>query len=168
MNKEDKSNFVFFGTPDVAAETLEILKGAGFMPSLIVTSPDTRSGRGMQMQASPVAKFAEENKITCYKNLENIPEADLFVVVAYGKILSEKIINTPKNGSINIHYSLLPKYRGAAPVESAILAGETETGVTIQKMVYKMDAGPILAQERTKILSTEISTELKRLLTKLG
>src|SRR3989338_901406 len=168
MNKEDKSNFVFFGTPDVAAETLEILKGAGFMPSLIVTSPDTRSGRGMQMQASPVAKFAEENKITCYKNLENIPEADLFVVVAYGKILSEKIINTPKNGSINIHYSLLPKYRGASPVESAILAGETETGVTIQKIVYELDAGYILAQEKVEIGEDETAPELRKRLIKIG
>ncbi|MES2315522.1 MAG: methionyl-tRNA formyltransferase [Patescibacteria group bacterium] len=166
--KNEKLNFTFFGTPDVAAETLEILKQAGLLPSVIVTSPDSRAGRGMHMQATPAAKFAEENKITCYKNLENIPDADLFVVVAFGKILSEKIINTPKLGSLNIHYSLLPKYRGASPVESAILNGDAETGVTIQKMVYELDAGNIVAQEKTVINAEETAPELRKRLIKQG
>src|SRR3989344_7450718 len=140
-----KPNFAFFGTPDVASETLEILKRNGFLPSLIVTSPDAKAGRGLQLTVSPVAKFAEMNNITCLKpekldkefisNLEPSPYT-LFVVVAYGKIIPENILNIPKLGSINIHYSLLPKYRGASPVESAILNGDTETGITIQKMVY--------------------------------
>jgi methionyl-tRNA formyltransferase len=93
---------------------------------------------------------------------------ELSVVVAYGKIIPEKILNMPKFGSINIHYSLLPKYRGASPVESAILNGDTETGVTIQKMVYKMDAGDILAQEKMTILPDETAPELRKRLIKLG
>ena len=92
----------------------------------------------------------------------------VFLVVAYGKILSEEIINIPKYGSINIHYSLLPKYRGASPVESAILNGDTETGIAIQKMVYKMDAGPIIAMENVAINPDEHATELRKKLIKIG
>lgn len=197
-------NFAFFGTPDVASETLEILKQSGFLPSLIVTSPDAKSGRGMQINQSPVAIFAQENNIPCLKpekldggfeekvrkvfttssqageprkaifqqenmrESKNLPDFGLFIVVAYGKIIPENILNIPKLGSINIHYSLLPKYRGASPVESAILNGDTETGVTIQQMEYKMDAGAILAQEKTTILPDETAPELRKRLIKQG
>lgn len=163
-------NFIFWGTPDVASETLEMLKEAGYLPSLIITSPDKKSGRGMQMQESPVAIFAKENKIECLKTekVSEIPPCDLAIVVAYGQILSEKIINTPKLGSINVHYSLLPKYRGASPVESAILNGDKETGVSIQKMVYQMDAGPILAEEKVAIGDDETAPELRKRLIKIG
>ena len=170
-------NFIFFGTPDVASETLEILKQAGFLPTLIVTMPDKKQGRGMRVQASPVAIFAQENEIPCLKP-KNLDEEfalklstfnfQLFVVVAYGKIIPEKILNLPRLGSINIHYSLLPKYRGASPVESAILNGEVETGVTIQKMVFEMDSGPIIAQEKVNILSDEKAPDLRKRLIKIG
>lgn len=93
---------------------------------------------------------------------------DFFLVVAYGKILPEEVIKLPRLGSINIHYSLLPKYRGASPVESAILAGETVTGVSIQQMEFKMDAGPILAEEKVAILPTETTEELRSRLIKIG
>jgi methionyl-tRNA formyltransferase len=175
--KKDNLNFAFWGTPDVASETLEALKQAGFLPSLIVTSPDAKSGRGLQMQASPVARFAEENNISCLKPEKLDAEFtlklstfnfQLFVVVAYGKIMPENILNIPKLGSINIHYSLLPKYRGASPVESAILNGETETGVTIQKMEYKMDSGPIIAEEKIEILPDEKAPDLRKRLIKIG
>ena len=170
-------NFIFWGTPDVASETLEILKQNNYLPELIITSPDAKRGRGLHMEASPVAIFAEKNNIPCLKpekmgelekifGEQNIP--DLFIVVAYGKILPEEIINTPKLGSINIHYSLLPKYRGASPVESAILNGDTETGVTIQKMTFEMDSGPIIAQEKVAILPDEIAPELRKRLIKIG
>lgn len=172
-----KLNFVFWGTPDVASSTLEILKQYDYLPSLIITSSDAKKGRGMQIQQSPVAIFAEQNNITCLKpeNLDqkeiwsnelNIP--DFFLVVAYGKIIPEDILNIPKFGSINIHYSLLPKYRGASPVESAILNGKTETGVTIQKMAFKMDSGPIIAQEKVEILPEEKASELRTRLIKIG
>ena len=172
-----KPNFAFFGTPDVASETLEILKRNGFLPSLIVTSPDAKAGRGLQLTVSPVAKFAEMNNITCLKpekldkefisNLEPSPYT-LFVVVAYGKIIPENILNIPKLGSINIHYSLLPKYRGASPVESAILTGEPETGVTIQQMELKMDSGPVIAQKKLEIFPDEKAPELRTRLIRLG
>ena len=176
-------NFIFFGTPDVASETLEILKQSGYLPSLIITSPDAKSGRGLNISPSPVSIFANKNNIPCLKpekldenfNLVvGVPSGtpttkwDLFIVVAYGKIMPEKIINMPRLGSINIHYSLLPKYRGASPVESSILNGDTETGVTIQKMAFEMDSGPILAQEKIAILPDEKAPELRKRLIKLG
>ena len=181
QNKMEKINdlkFIFWGTPEVASETLEILKESGFLPSLIVTSPDKPQGRKMLITPPSVKIWAEKNSIPCIQpeKLEkemavinkNGLETDLFIVVAYGKIIPENILNIPKLGSINIHYSLLPKYRGASPVESAILNGETETGITIQKMEYKMDSGPIIAKEKTEIFPDEKAPELRKRLIKIG
>ena len=174
---DQKLNFAFFGTPEVASKTLEILKQEDFIPALIITAPDRPKGRGMQLQQSPVAEFAKQNNISYFKpeKLNNelakklsAKSYELAIVVAYGKIMPENILNMPKLGSINVHYSLLPKYRGASPVESAILNGETKTGVTIQKMVYQMDAGPILAQTKTEIFPNETASELRARLIKLG
>jgi methionyl-tRNA formyltransferase len=175
--KNSNLKFVFWGTPDVASKTLEIVKEAGYLPSLIITAPDAKSGRGLHLQASPVAIFAEKNNIPCLKP-DKLDEEftlklstfnfQLFLVVAYGKIMPENILNMPKIGSINIHYSLLPKYRGASPVESTILAGDEETGITIQKMEYKMDSGPIIVQEKIKILPEEKAGELRKRLIKIG
>jgi methionyl-tRNA formyltransferase len=99
---------------------------------------------------------------------QNNIRPDFFLVVAYGKIIPEDILNMPKFGSINIHYSLLPKYRGASPVEAAILNGDTETGISIQKMKFKLDSGPIIAQEKVNILPTEKTSELRSRLIKIG
>ena len=198
MNKK-KLNFIFFGTPDVASDTLEILKENGYLPMLIVTAPDKPQGRKMILTPPPVKVWAIENNIpyiqpentkgldVVFKNiaqsdgssiaipqqadmrvLKNNTQPDLFIVVAYGKILPKNIINIPKFGSLNIHYSLLPKYRGASPVESAILNGDTETGITIQKMQYEMDSGPIVAQEKITILPDEKAGELRKRLIKIG
>lgn len=168
---ENKLNFVFWGTPGVASETLEILKKNGYVPSLIVTAPDRPQGRKMLITPTPVKVWAEKNNIP-YIQPEKLSgldiKSDLFIVVAYGKILPEEIINLPKFGSLNIHYSLLPKYRGASPVESTILNGETETGVTIQKMEYKMDAGAIIAQKKVNILLDEKAPSLRTRLIKIG
>jgi len=194
-----KINFIFWGTPDVASETLDILKVNGYMPSLIVTAPDKPQGRKMIITPPPVKLWAIKNNIPYIqpekldqKELwnvlrtlcgsdgdgqrkfstenfcgeQNIPE--LFLVVAYGKIIPEEILNIPKFGSINIHYSLLPKYRGASPVESAILNGDTETGITIQKMEYKLDSGAIITQEKIEIKSDEKAQELRSRLIKIG
>ena len=173
----EKLNFVFWGTPDVASDNLEILKQNGYMPSFIVTSPDKPQGRKMLITPPPVKFWAEKNNIP-YIQPEKLDEelhsrlkalsCNLFIVVAYGKIIPENILNMPKFGSINIHYSLLPKYRGASPVESAILNGDTETGVTIQKIVYKMDAGPIIVTEKINILPEETAPELRKQLIKIG
>jgi len=197
--KTKKLNFVFWGTPDVASETLEILKENGYVPSLIITALDKPQGRKMILTPSPVKTWAIKNNIPYlqpekldtkeirnvlgtlgrsdgdgqrkfsaenFRGEQNIP--DFFCVVAYGKIIPENIINMPKFGSINIHYSLLPKYRGASPVESAILNGDKETGITLQKMEYKMDTGPIIIQEKVKIGSEEKASELRKRLTKIG
>ena len=167
--------FVFFGTPDVASETLEILKGAGYLPTMIVTAPDRPAGRKMLLTPPPAKNWAIENNIPYVQpekikelELEKLKEAELFIVVAYGNILPEDLINLPRLGSINIHYSLLPKYRGASPVESAILNGDNETGVAIQQMEFKMDTGPILAVEKTPIGETETAPELRTRLVKIG
>lgn len=195
----NKFNFVFWGTPDVASETLEILKENGYMPSLIITAPDKPQGRKMLITPPPVKIWAIKNNIPYIQpeklnreeldiTLRTLSQADeprraifqqenmrgeksdieLFLVVAYGKIIPEEILNIPSLGSINIHYSLLPKYRGASPVESAILNGDNVTGVSIQKMVYKMDAGPIIAEEKIDILPDEKAFELKNRLIKIG
>jgi len=129
------------------------------------------------MEASPVAIFAEKNKIPCLKP-EKLNEEffyklkpisyKLSIVVAYGKIMPESILQMPRLGSINVHYSLLPKYRGASPVESAILNGDPVTGISIQQMEYKMDAGPILAEEKVTILPAEKASELRARLIKIG
>ncbi|MFA5840768.1 MAG: methionyl-tRNA formyltransferase [Candidatus Paceibacterota bacterium] len=192
-------NFVFWGTPDVAEETLEILKENGYIPSLIVTSPDKPQGRKMIITPPPVKVWAQKNNIPyiqpakltkeeldiAFRTLSQPDEArraifqqenmcgdksniQLFLVVAYGKIIPENILNIPKLGSINIHYSLLPKYRGASPVESAILNGDTETGITIQKMEYQMDSGPIISEEKVNIFPDEKAIELRKRLIKLG
>ena len=169
----NKLNFVFFGTPEVASETLEILKESGFLPSLIVTSPDKPQGRKMIVTPPLVKTWAIQNNIP-YLQPEKINALefkdgfDLFIVVAYGKIIPKNIIEIPKLGSINIHYSLLPKYRGASPVESAILNGDNATGVSIQKMEFKLDSGSILAQEKVEIGSNEKTPGLRKRLIKIG
>lgn len=106
--------------------------------------------------------------VVCSEKKLEEEKYDLFIVIAYGKIIPENILNMPKLGSVNIHYSLLPKYRGASPVESAILNGDTETGVTIQQMEFKMDAGAIITQEKVNIFPDEKTPDLRKRLIKIG
>lgn len=173
----EKLNFAFLGTPLLSSQTLDILKKNGYIPSIIVTSPDRQSGRGLHMAESPVGIWAKENNIKCLKpekiNQEFIDEfeklnIDLSIVVAYGKILPEKLITTPKLGTINIHYSLLPKYRGASPLEATLLNSDTTTGVSIQQMAFKLDSGPIIAEEKIDIGIKDTKEELKNKLINLG
>ncbi|NVN96920.1 methionyl-tRNA formyltransferase [Candidatus Nomurabacteria bacterium] len=168
-------NFIFFGTPIVASKTLGILKEKGYIPRLIVTSPDKPSGRGLLMHETPVALWAKENNIECLKPeklteefINNLEETELNIVVAYGKIIPEILINKPELGTINIHYSLLPKYRGASPLEACLLNGDEETGVSIQQMEYKLDSGPILREERIDIGINDTKEELRETLINLG
>ena len=176
MIKKD-IKFIYWGTPDVASKTLNMLIEGGYVPSLVITSPDRKVGRGLVLTSTPVKMLAEKNNIEVL-NPEKIDEDfleklstlnfELSIVVAYGKILPESIINMPKHGTLNIHYSLLPKYRGASPLESALLNGDTETGVSIQKMVRKLDAGGIVA-EKVIPIDNEISKEnLREILIKEG
>lgn len=160
----------FFGTPDFTVDFLNKLKESGFSPSLIITNPDRPYGRGMQISSPLPKKWAEENNIKFlqpekldddfYDELTK-EDWDLFVVIAYGKIIPERVINLPKNGTINVHYSLLPRYRGATPVESSILNGDQNTGVSIQQMVFKLDAGDVIAQKEIDILDTDTTPSLR-------
>lgn len=171
------SKIIFFGTPDVAVTTLSALCDAGYVPVVVVTAPDRRQGRGMRLTASPVKEYALSKNIPLLQPeklddefIAHIKELspDLSIVIAYGKIMPETLINLPRLGTINIHYSLLPRWRGASPIESAILAGDTETGIAIQQMVYELDAGPILQQSTTEIDRNETAPELRARLGDMG
>jgi methionyl-tRNA formyltransferase len=147
--------FIFFGTPDFSVRILSILKDHGYIPTLIVTAPDRKVGRKQVVTAPPVAQWAQDQNIpllqtdTPNDHLEELKKhhADLFIVAAYGYILSKKLIDIPTHGTLNVHTSLLPLYRGACPIESAILNGDELTGSTIMLMDHKMDHGPIINQE---------------------
>lgn len=170
-------NFIFFGTPDVARDTLAHLLDVGLTPSLVVTNPDAPIGRKQVITPSPVKVLAIENNIRVLMP-ERLDEgfvqevgaggADLAIVVAYGKILPKSLIESFPKGVLNIHYSLLPKYRGASPVESALLNDEKETGVTIQKMIYELDAGDIVAELALPIQPDDTTDALRAKLIKLG
>lgn len=160
----------FFGTPAFTTDFLDKLTEAGFAPNLIVTNPDRPSGRGMTLKP-PLPKVWGESHSIKVLQPESLDEnflkelekegCDLFIVVAYGKILPEKLINLPRYGTINVHYSLLPKYRGATPVESAILNGDKTTGITIQQMRYKLDTGPIVMQKEVAIAGDDTTPTLR-------
>ncbi len=154
----------FFGTPAFTVEFLDYLKDHNLTPSLIVTGMDVPIGRKQTITPPEPKLWAQKENIPYVqqdKNLTELTETlaqedwDLFIVIAYGKILPERLINLPKHGTINVHYSLLPKYRGASPVEHAILSGDTTTGVCIQHMVYALDAGVIIKQQEVVIQDTD-------------
>lgn len=175
--QDTRAPFVFFGTPYVARDTLEIMHELGVTPSLIVTSPDAPKGRGMQVQPTEVKVWAKEHDVPVITpekfdaaTIELIQgyEPAYGLAVAYGKLLPEKLIRSFPLGILNIHYSLLPQYRGASPVEAALLNGDTETGVTIQMMVKELDAGDILAAKRVAIEPTETTRELRARLIDIG
>lgn len=170
---------VFMGTPDIAEESLKALYENGFSIEAVVTAPDKPKGRGMKMIASPVKEYALEKGLTVYqpekvrKNEEFIAKIkqinpDAICVVAYGKILPQEILDIPKLGCINVHPSLLPKYRGAAPIQWSVLNGEKTTGVTIMYMDAGMDTGDIIEVEETKIGPEETTGELWERLSKIG
>lgn len=177
MNRHESAKFAYFGTPYVARDTLALLIETGYVPSVVVTSPDAHRGRGLALTPSETKVLAESHGIPVLTpaklDSEFLKELVAYdcgyaIVVAYGKLLPQAVIDAFPLGILNIHYSLLPKYRGAAPVESALLHGETETGVTIQRMVLKMDAGDILAQRVIPINDQETTRELRSRLIDLG
>ncbi|MBU1179152.1 methionyl-tRNA formyltransferase [Patescibacteria group bacterium] len=154
MINKTQPKIVFFGTPEFSVKILESMKNAGLAPALIITAPDKPQGRKLRTNPSPVKLWALKNKIKILQpdNLKDLGfkiqelgiTPDLFVVASFGKILPKKILEIPKHETINVHPSLLPKLRGPSPIQSAILNGEKETGVTIMLMDEKMDEGPIL------------------------
>jgi len=140
---------VFIGTPRFGAIVLEKLIPI-YKPILVITNPDKPRGRNNTVSPSPVKELALKNNIPVQHDFNNI-ECDLIITAAYGKIIPENILNIPTYKAINIHPSLLPKYRGPSPIQTAILNGEKETGVSIMVMDKEMDHGPILAQTKHKI-----------------
>ncbi|MCQ2540754.1 MAG: methionyl-tRNA formyltransferase [Lachnospiraceae bacterium] len=161
---------VFMGTPDFAAMALEKLVSAGHEITLVVTQPDKEKGRGKQVQKSDVKLVAEKYDIPVFqpvkiKTEESVEilrgyEADIFVVAAFGQILSKEILDMPKYGCVNIHASLLPRLRGAAPIQWSIIDGDEKTGVTIQQMDVGLDTGDILAVKEVEIASDETGGSL--------
>jgi len=170
---------VFFGSPPIALPALNSLISSGHEIKLVITQPDRPAGRGKKLTPPAVKVFAENHGLPCIQPekirkdervLEQIKAAypEVIVVVAYGQIIPASIIYYPPYKSLNIHFSLLPKYRGAAPVQWAILNGEKVTGVTIFQLNEKMDEGPILTQVETPILPRENAHELETRLAHLG
>ncbi len=170
---------VFFGTPEFATVVLDELQSVKLTPTLIVTAPDRKAGRGQKLTPPPVKVWAMMNDIDVMQpetvqdpdflaELKNT-EWDLFIVVAYGQIFPKELLAMPRRGSLNIHYSLLPKFRGASPVQSAILGDLRQTGVSIIELVERLDAGPIVAQASIEPEPwPPTSTELLTLLTEEG
>ncbi len=169
---------VFMGTPESAVPSLQRLLDDGHEIVAVWTQPDKPAGRGKQLHQSPVKVFALQHDLTIHqpakiktpeaKDLFASDKADAAVVVAYGKILPTEFLSAYQHGCINVHFSLLPKYRGAAPVNWAIVNGETETGVTTMRIVEALDAGPILLQSGATIGKHETAPELLLRLAEMG
>jgi len=169
---------VFMGTPQAAVPSLERLINDGHHVIAVYTQPDRPSGRGNKITFSPVKDFALSNQLEIHQPTKiKTPEAletfrshdaDVAVVVAYGRILPDTFLNAFPGGAINVHFSLLPKYRGAAPVNWAIVNGETETGVTTMEMDAGLDTGAILLQKATAIDDTETAVGLMTRLSRSG
>lgn len=167
------------GTPDFAEKSLEAIYNAKHEIIAVVTNPDRPKGRGMKMVASPVKEFAVSKNLTIYqpekirKNEEFINtikelKPDVICVVAYGKILPKEILEIPKLGCINVHGSLLPQYRGAAPIQWSIINGDKVTGITTMYMDVGMDSGDMILQEKTEIGENETTGELWDRLSGIG
>ena len=161
---------IFMGTPEFSVGALESIIQAGHQVLLVVTQPDKPKGRGKEMQMTPVKECALKHDIPVFQPIKiKTPEAvdklreydaDVFIVAAFGQFLSEDILNMPKYGCINIHASLLPRYRGAGPIQRVILNGEKETGITIMQMDKGIDTGDMLLQSRIKIDEKETGDSL--------
>jgi len=171
-------NIIFAGTPPFAATALAAIIEAGHRVLLVLTQPDRPSGRGLKSQESAVKQLALEHQIPIYqpttlKNQEAIDRlqlvnADVMVVAAYGLLLPESILRIPLLGCLNIHASLLPRWRGAAPIQRAILAGDQETGITIMQMDVGLDTGPMLMREKIQIDEKMNAQLLHDVLAKIG
>jgi len=169
---------IFFGSDDFANEHLKKLLGGGEEVVACVAPPDKAKGRGMKLLSSPVKETASKHKIPVLqpekigetgfmKQLKDL-NPDLFIVIAYGKILPQKILDIPHRGAFNVHASLLPSYRGAAPINWAMIRGETVTGITVIKMSARLDAGDILLQEKIPIHPEDHAVTLRQRMMTFG
>lgn len=170
----------FFGTPEFAVSLLDELEANGLVPNLIVTNPNKPKGRKLIITPPPVKVWALKRGIPVLQPEKLQPKTDplltkilsgfdLFIVAAYGKIVPESIINLPKYGMINVHPSILPKYRGPSPVQTTILNGDKETGVSIMLLDKEIDHGPVITQEKIELNNLSLTTdELKEKLSKVA
>ncbi len=171
-------NVLFWGTPEFAIPTLRALAAAGHDVAGVVTRPDRPRGRGRKPQPSVVRRFADNRgyrvftpeapRGSAFENAIRAVSPDISVVVAYGCILTRRVLGIPRLGSLNLHASLLPELRGAAPINWAIARGHAVTGVTVMRMVETMDAGPVLAQEPVAIGPDDTALSLSRHLAEMG
>ncbi|XXQ69336.1 methionyl-tRNA formyltransferase [Neisseriaceae bacterium B1] len=170
---------IFAGTPDFAAAALQAIHAAGFEIPLVLTQPDRPKGRGMQLQASPVKQAALDLNLRVEQpeKLRNNADAlamlrevgaDVMVVAAYGLILPQDVLDMPKHGCLNIHASLLPRWRGAAPIQRAIEAGDAQTGVCIMQMDIGLDTGAVISEHRYTIAPTDTANEIHDALMNIG
>jgi methionyl-tRNA formyltransferase len=173
-----KKRIIFAGTPEFAVPSLRTLLNSKHTVCAVYTQPDRKAGRGRKLQASPVKLVALESGIDIYQpmslkeaetqaQLQEL-QADLMVVVAYGLLLPKVVLKTPRLGCINVHASLLPRWRGAAPIQRALMAGDTETGITLMQMDIGLDKGPMLKTERCDILPNDTGQTLHDRLAELG
>lgn len=166
----NKPRVIFAGTPDFALASLRALLESGVTPIAVLTQPDRPAGRGKQLTASPVKQFAESHSIdvlqpVTLRDENSVAEiealqADIMIVAAYGLLLPQSVLDVPKAGCLNVHASLLPRWRGASPVQAAILAGDTQTGVCLMLMTAGLDCGPVYAREVLDIGDVETAGEL--------
>ncbi len=172
-----KAKIAFFGTPEFSVIILNELKKGGILPELIITAPDKRAGRGLKLTPPPVKVWAEENGIeylqpekldSDFTNSLNANRYTLFLVAAYGKILPKEILELPTHGTLNVHPSLLPKFRGPSPIHSNILENVGMSGVTIMLLDEEMDHGAIVKSQKLKIESEMRAPELEDKLAHLG
>jgi methionyl-tRNA formyltransferase len=174
-----KISIIFAGTPEFAVPALEKIYLAGFEIKLVLTQPDRKSGRGMNIKKSPVKQKSIELDIPVYQpevlinNKEAInkittKKADILIVVAYGLIIPDEILNAYNGHIYNIHASLLPRWRGAAPIHRAIEAGDKEAGITIMKIVKKLDAGPMIMKEKLFVSEEDTTDSLSKKLSDIG
>ncbi|WP_322058742.1 methionyl-tRNA formyltransferase [Paraburkholderia sp. J63] len=177
---------IFAGTPEFAAAALAAIHEAGFAVPLVLTQPDRPAGRGMKLQASPVKRYAQEHGIAVaqppsLRRTGKYPEEaaaaldllratphDVMVVAAYGLLLPQEVLDIPRHGCINIHGSILPRWRGAAPIHRAIEAGDAETGITLMQMDAGLDTGPMISEVRTPLAATDTTATLHDRLAALG
>lgn len=155
---------IFAGSGEFGVPTLQALLAANYPIAQVVTQPDRPAGRGRKLAPTPIALFAEKHALPLLKtaniNKESLPPADVMVVIAFGQKISDAVVQRPRLGSINLHASLLPKFRGAAPINWAILSGETVTGNSVIRLAERMDAGAILDQRELPIGEVETAGEL--------
>ncbi|MEX4004686.1 methionyl-tRNA formyltransferase, partial [Paraburkholderia sp. EG285A] len=177
---------IFAGTPEFAAAALAAIHEAGFAVPLVLTQPDRPAGRGMKLQASPVKRYAQEHGMAVAQppslrragkypqeaaaalDLLRATPHDVMVVAAYGLLLPQEVLDIPPRGCINIHGSILPRWRGAAPIHRAIEAGDTETGITLMQMDAGLDTGPMISEVRTPIAPGDTTATLHDRLAQLG